>query len=151
MKPSARLARAADLSGILSLFNSAEVSSIVDPPSRAEEIWLESLARTGVSVFVSEATERVVATCMLIVAPNLLRGGRQHGFVENVVTHPDYRGMGHGTAVLEAALGRAWQENCHHVLLQSGRTDPRVHDFYKRAGFVPGLRTAYVANRPMID
>jgi hypothetical protein len=30
---------------------------------------------------------------MLITAPNLLRGGRVHGFLENVVTHPECRGQ----------------------------------------------------------
>ena len=147
MESPARLAHATDLGGILRLFEAAEVSRPA-ARSRAEEIWLETLGRTGVSVFVSEATQTVVATCMLIVVPNLLRSGRQHGFIENVVTHPDFRGRGHGSAVLEAALESAWQEDCHHVLLQSGRADPRVHAFYEKAGFVPGLRTAYVATRP---
>lgn len=99
-------------------------------------------------MFVSEASEAIVATCMLVVVPNLLRSGRQHGFIENVFTHRDFRGQGHGACVLGAALEQAWQEDCHHVLLQSGRTDPRVQKFYHKAGFVADLRTAYVAVRP---
>lgn len=146
--PAARLASATDLTGILRLFESAEVSRHAEPRARAEAIWLDTLDRAGTSVFVSEAEERIVATCMLITAPNLLRGGRQHGFIENVVTHPDFRGRGHGSAVLAAALDQAWREDCHHVLLQSGRKDERVHAFYEKAGFVPHLRTAYVALRP---
>ena len=43
-------------------------------------------------------------------------------------------------------VARAWAEDCHYVLMQSGRADPRVHNFYERLGFVPGLRTGYVAN-----
>jgi hypothetical protein len=38
--------------------------------------------------------------------------------------------------------------DCHHVLMQSGRTDPRVHSFYEGLGFRPGLRVGYVAGRP---
>lgn len=148
MKPVARLARSSDLDGLLRLFEAAEVSSFAEPRSRAEQIWSETMGRTGVSVFVAEAMQTIVATCMLIIAPNLLRSGRQHGFIENVVTHPDFRGQGYGSAVLSAALERAWQEDCHQVLLQSGRPDPRVHAFYQKAGFVPGLRTAYAATRP---
>jgi len=129
------------------MFSVAEVSAAA-PPRRAIEIWWKTLSRDGVSVFVAEADGLIAATCMLIVVPNLLRCGKQHGFIENVVTHPDYRGRGLGAAVLAAALERAWQEDCHHVLLQSGRADPRVHAFYQKAGFVPGLRTAYVAARP---
>lgn len=85
---------------------------------------------------------------MLIVAPNLLRGGRQHGLLENVVTHPDYQSRGHGRAVVEAALAEARASDCRHVLLQSGRENPRVHEFYERCGFEPGVRIGYVARRP---
>jgi hypothetical protein len=43
----------------------------------------------------------------------------------------------------------AWARDCHHVLLQSGRQDPRVHSFYRRIGFEPGIRVGYVARRPV--
>ncbi len=84
---------------------------------------------------------------MLITTPNLLRGGRQFGILENVATHPDFQGRGHGRAVVAAALAEAWKQDCYQVLMQSGRADPRVHRFYEACGFVPGLRTAYCARR----
>jgi GNAT superfamily N-acetyltransferase len=146
--PIARLAQAADLASLLQLFRVAEVSSSAEPIERAERIWLEMLSHDGVAVFVSTVDARIVATCMLITAPNLLRGGQAHGFLENVVTHPEFQGRGHGRAVVEAALAAAWSKNCYHVLLQSGRKDPRVHRFYQRCGFEPGLRVGYVARRP---
>jgi GNAT superfamily N-acetyltransferase len=146
--PKARLAQASDLERLLDLFLVSEVSSIAEPPGRAERIWSETLTRKGVAVFVSDAGAKIAATCMLITAPNLLRSGRGHGFLENVVTHPEFRGLGHGRAVVQAALTEAWAGDCYHVLLQSGRKDPRVHRFYESCGFEPGVRTAYVANRP---
>jgi GNAT superfamily N-acetyltransferase len=144
---SARLARADDLPSLLELFAASEVSPAVEPLERAERVWRETLERQEVYVFVSDEGVRVAATCMLVTAPNLLRQGRCHGFLENVVTHPDYRGLGHGSAVIRAALAQAWAADCYHVLLQSGRKDPRVHRFYERLGFVPGRRTAYVVSR----
>jgi GNAT superfamily N-acetyltransferase len=147
--PAARLATTADLDALLALFAVSEVSRAVEPRARAEQIWQTTLARDGVAVFVSEADARIVSTCMLLTVPNLLRGGRQHGFIENVVTHPEFQGRGHGRAVIAAALAEAWQRDCHHVLLQSGRADPRVHRFYEGCGFIPGLRTAYAARRPV--
>lgn len=138
--PTARLAQSADLQSILSLFAASEVSRAVEPYKRAAHVWQETMAQPGAYIFVSEENERIAATCMLITAPNLLRGGRRHGFLENVVTHPELQGRGHGRAVVEAALARAWADNCHHVLMQSGRVDSRVHTFYERLGFVPGLR-----------
>jgi GNAT superfamily N-acetyltransferase len=146
--PSARLAQVSDLERLLDLFRVSEVSSTAQPPDRAEHIWSEMLASKGVAVFVSDADAKIAATCMLITAPNLLRSGRGHGFLENVVTHPEFRGLGHGRAVIRAALAEAWARDCYHVLLQSGRKDPRVHRFYESVGFDPGVRTAYVAKRP---
>jgi GNAT superfamily N-acetyltransferase len=147
--PAARFADAADLDALLALFAVSDVSRAVEPRARAEQIWQETLARDGLAIFVSEADATIVSTCMLITVPNLLRGGRQHGIIENVVTHPNFQGRGHGRAVIAAALAEAWKRDCHHVLLQSGRADPRVHRFYEGCGFVPGLRTAYAARRPV--
>jgi len=147
--PAARLATIADLDSLLALFAVSDVSRAAEPRARAEQIWQEILARDGVAVFVSEADARIVSTCMLVTVPNLLRGGRQHGFIENVVTHPEFQGRGHGRAVIAAALAEAWQRDCHHVLLQSGRAAPRVHRFYEGCGFIPGLRTAYAARLPV--
>ena len=145
--PNAKLAQAADLASLLELYRLAEVSSSAEPIERAEQIWLEMLSHNGVEVFVSTVEAQIVATCMLITAPNLLRGGRRHGFLENVVTHPEFRRQGHGRAVVDAALAAAWTKDCYHVLLQSGRKDPRVHRFYQRCGFEPGLRVGYVVRR----
>lgn len=149
--PNARLAQDADLASLLELYRVAEVSSSAEPTERAERIWLETLAHDGVAVFVSAVDAQIVATCMLITAPNLLRAGQRHGFLENVVTHPEFQGRGHGRAVVHAALVAAWSKDCYHVLLQSGRKDPRVHRFYQHCGFEPGLRVGYVVRRPTLE
>jgi GNAT superfamily N-acetyltransferase len=146
--PDARLARTSDLASVLALFRASEVSRNAEPAARAERIWSDILARDGIAVFVSDADRSIASTCMLVMVPNLLRGGRQHGFLENVVTHPQFRGRGHGQAVVRAALALAWASDCHHVLLQSGRNDPRVHRFYAQCGFEAGLRVGYAAHRP---
>lgn len=143
-----RPAEETDLQGLVELFGSADFSPVANPITEAQRIWLEILARSGVTVFVSDAAEMLAATCMLMTVPNLLRRGRAHGFIENVATRPEFRGQGHGRAVVMAALARAWEENCHHVLLQSGRKDPDVHRFYESCEFESGLRIGYVAHRP---
>lgn len=145
--PDARRARGGDLAGLFALYRVSEVSAAAEPMERAEGIWAQMLSRDGLTVFVAENRSDIVATCMLITAPNLLRSGRQHAFLENVVTHPEFRGRGFGRAVVLAALAAAWEQDCHHVFLQSGRADPRVHRFYEGCGFEPGVRTAYVARR----
>jgi GNAT superfamily N-acetyltransferase len=88
-----------------------------------------------VAVFVSDAGGQIVATCMPIAAPNLLRSGRRHGFLENVATRPEFRRQRHGRAVVQAALAEVWARYCYHVLLQSGRKEGRIHRFYESGGF----------------
>ena len=106
------------------------------------------LASDTMHIAVMEVDGAMVASATLIVAPNLLRGGRSHGFLENVAVHPDWQGKGNGRVIIRFLLDLAWGADCHHVLLQSGRRDPHVHRFYREVGFVVGLRAAYVAHRP---
>ncbi len=132
--PVARLARASDLPSLLALFDVSEVSATARPRVRAEAIWRETLTH-GLHVFVSEHRDRIAATCMLIIAPNLLRTGSGHALLKNVAPHPELGGRSHGNAVVRAALEHAWAADCHHVLMQSGRADHRVHAFYEGLGF----------------
>ena len=56
---SARPAQLSDLEQLLDLFRISEVSSIAQPPERAQRIWSEMLARQDVAVFVSDAGARI--------------------------------------------------------------------------------------------
>ena len=76
--PAARPAAADDLDSLLALFRASEVSAFAEPRERAERTWSDILSRDGVAVFVSDIDSRIVSTCMLITAPNLLHAGRQH-------------------------------------------------------------------------
>ena len=148
--PTVRLALEGDLESLMELFAASEVSDHAQPIERAREIWAETITGDATDVFVAVEGERVAATCMLITVPNLLRGGRRLGVLENVVSHPDFRHGGFGRAVVEAALQAAWDKDCFHVLMQSGRQDPAVHRFYQALGFIPGLRTAYAVHNPVL-
>ncbi len=144
---SVRRAQLDDLDAVLALFHASEVSPAAEDAARRQQIWQETITSSQMAVFVA-GDQSILASCTLITAPNLLRQGRSHAFLENVVTHPDHRGRGYGSAAVRAALAHAWQMDCHQVLLQSGRADPRVHQFYRKCGFVPDLRTAYAIRRP---
>ena len=87
----------------------------------------------------------LAATCILIVVPNLTRGGRPYGLIENVVTHPDYRRRGLGTAVLKHALQAAWERGCYKVMLLTGSKTESTLRFYEKAGFERGVKTSFVA------
>ncbi len=80
--------------------------------------------------------------------PNLSRGARPFGLVENVVTRRDRRNRGYATALLGHALAFAWTAGCYKVMLLTGREDPAVHRLYRKVGFLPGVKAGYVAYPP---
>jgi GNAT superfamily N-acetyltransferase len=91
------------------------------------------------------AEGELVSSCMLSVIPNLSRGCRPYGIVENVVTRTDRRRRGYGTAVLRKALALARESNCYKVMLLTGRKDEGVFRFYESAGFDGEAKRAFVA------
>ncbi len=121
--------------------------------ARAQEIWTDMLSRKGVAVFVSTLEAQIVSTCILATVPNLMRGGRPHALIENVVTHPGYRRQGHGRATIIAALQAAWDESCHHVMLLTGRVHRHlsVSSFYESCGFERDIKIGFIARRPRGD
>lgn len=94
------------------------------------------LAAPGVTVFVAEHGGMLAATCTLVVIPNLTRGGRPYGLVENVVTDAGHRKAGLGRAVIAAALEQAWEAGCYKVMLLTGSKNPATLRFYAGIGFI---------------
>lgn len=91
---------------------------------------------------------RLIASCNLAVIPNLTRGGRAYGVIENVVTDAACRGQGHGQAVIRHAIEQAWAAGAYKVVLTTSRQDPAVWAFYERCGFDSGDKRAFVIRRP---
>ena len=116
--------------------------------SKLESIWKEISENPLLHYFVLEAGNEIVSSCTLAVIPNLTRGGRPYGLIENVVTHSKYRRRGFGTSILQYALEVAWENECYKVMLLTGSKDPAIHRFYENAGFKQGVKTGFVANAP---
>jgi GNAT superfamily N-acetyltransferase len=89
-----------------------------------------------------------VSSCTLAIVPNLSRGGRSYGVIENVVTHADYRQQGLGRRVLTYALAVAWQADCYKVHLATGSKRESTLRFYEGAGFRRDGKTYFEMRRP---
>jgi GNAT superfamily N-acetyltransferase len=86
---------------------------------------------------------RIAATCCIAIIPNLTRQCAPIGFVENIVTHRDYRRQGLGRRVLEAAIAFARARGCYKVLLQSGTKRTEAHRLYEAAGMDGDAKRAF--------
>jgi GNAT superfamily N-acetyltransferase len=113
-----------------------------------QTLWDSILSDPRLYYIVADIAEQLVATCNLTIVPNLTRGARPYGIIENVVTHPLYRRQGLGTKVLRYALTIAWQQNCYKVMLLTGSKQEETLHFYERAGFRRGIKTGFIAVPP---
>jgi ribosomal protein S18 acetylase RimI-like enzyme len=142
-----RTAETRDLPQLLALYRQLSPEDPELDPVTAQANW-EALLGSGMThVVVAEVDDELVASCMLIVVPNLTRGGRPFAVIENVVTHATHRRRGHGRAVLASACERAWAANCYKVVLTTARNDEGVLRFYEAAGFDRGTRTCFQMRR----
>lgn len=143
-----RSARDADLAGVLALYEHLHPRDPVVVPEAAKVSWSALLTSPLTTVFVVEVAGVLVATCVLAIVPNLTRGARPFGVIENVVTHPSCRRSGLARKVLQAALDAAWEGGCYKVILATGRRDEETLGFYERSGFERGGKTYFEARRP---
>lgn len=111
----------------------------------AERIWDELLGSGRYRYVGAYVDGQLVSSCTITVIPNLTRGGRPYGLIENVVTHADHRGRGYARAVLQDALAFAWAQGCYKVMLMTGRKDEATLRFYESAGFDRHGKQAFIA------
>ena len=143
-----REAAPSDLPAIHALYRDLHDGDDPADPSARAAAERALAAHPGAHLFLAEADDEPVATCVLFVLPNLSRGARPFGLVENVVTRRDRRNRGYATALLVHVLTFAREVDCYKVMLLTGRADPGVHRLYARAGFRAGVKTGYVAYPP---
>lgn len=135
-----------ELSSLLDLY--AHLNSNEQPLPDGDvinQVWNSFLGDPKICCLVGEMDGRLVASCTLIIIPNLTRGARPYGLIENVVTHVAYRQKGIGNALLRHALHLAWEQHCYKVMLLTGRKDEETLRFYEKAGFKRGIKTGFVA------
>lgn len=101
----------------------------------AHDLFERFQAYSGSMIAIGLVEHVLAASCTLVVIPNLTRGGRPYGLIENVVTHRDFRNRGYGKQILHYAVEAAWDAGCYKVMLMTGSKRRETLDFYLAAGF----------------
>jgi GNAT superfamily N-acetyltransferase len=141
-----RLIQANELNQLLVLY--AHLHRSDDPlpdESVVQAVWQELLANPRYKYFGGYLGPELICSCTLTVIPNLTRGCKPYGVIENVVTHASHRNQGHGKALLAHALAHAWSVGCYKVMLLTGRKDEATFKFYESAGFDRHGKQAFLA------
>ncbi|MDR2532409.1 MAG: GNAT family N-acetyltransferase [Oscillospiraceae bacterium] len=133
-----------DLPALLELYKHLNADPIPDNNERITAIWEEILADKNHRILLIEVEGKAIATCVLIIVPNLTRGARPYAIIENVVTRPEARRKGYGKAVLDYAKEIAAAHNCYKIMLMTGRKDEATLRFYENAGYNRTDKTAFI-------
>ncbi len=147
----ARAIRQDELDDLLDLYAHHLFSTPDAPlPPRAdvECLWRDIINNPLLHYLGVEADGKIVSTCTIAIIPNLTRGARPYGLIENVVTRADYRGRGLAKLLLQHVLKFAWAENCYKVMLLSGAHRQAAHGLYESVGFSKDKKVGYVARSP---
>jgi GNAT superfamily N-acetyltransferase len=108
----------------------------------AKTVW-ENIKNQDIKYFVAKENGKIIASCYICIIPNLTRGGKSIGFIENMITNVKYRRKGIGKTVMENAIQYAKEQNCYKVLLQSGNKRTDAHPFYEKLGFDSTSKKAF--------
>lgn len=141
-----RLIHQNELNGLLALYAHLHKSDEPLPESPVvEAAWQELMANPRCKYFGGYIGNTLVSSCTITVIPNLTRGCRPYGVIENVVTNASHRNQGYGKAMLAHALSHAWSVGCYKVMLLTGRKDEATFQFYESAGFDRREKQAFIA------
>ncbi|MHB9288291.1 GNAT family N-acetyltransferase [Halobacteriales archaeon Cl-PHB] len=141
----ARPIREDELDAILDLYQMLNPDDPELAPAEVADQFESMVADENLDLVVVEHDGTLVATCLLSITPNLSRGARPFGLIENVVTHEDYRSRGFGKQCVETALEMAEERGCYKVMLLTGSDLDWKHDFYESCGFDGDDKTGFVA------
>jgi len=135
-----------DLNQLLPLYEHLhDVDDPLPPNDVLMVVWRQIQKDENHNIFGFFENSVLVSSCVLCVIPNLTRGCRPYGIIENVVTHKDYRRRGFGKAILQHALHYAWSKGCYKVMLLTGRRNESTYRFYESAGFDRNAKQAFLA------
>lgn len=133
-----------DIAQLLELYLYLHEDSVPPIDEHLKEVWEQIIGDKNHHIIVCEQDGQIVSSCVCVVIPNLTRGIRPYAFIENVVTHEQYRGKGCATACLDLAKQIAVKENCYKMMLLTGSKSESTLNFYKNAGYNCTDKTAFI-------
>lgn len=139
-----REAKENELNDLLELYLYLHEDSIPEMTDNLKNTWKTIVNDPNHHIVVNEVEGKLVSSCVCVIIPNLTRGVRPYAFVENVVTHEDFRGKGYATECLNYAKEISEKANCYKMMLLTGSKKESTLNFYKNAGYNSEDKTAFI-------
>lgn len=133
-----------ELNDLLELYLHLHETSVPEMSEHLRNTWETIIQDKNHHIIVNVIDDKIVSSCVCVVIPNLTRNVRSYAFIENVVTHEEYRGKGYATQCLDYAREIAEKENCYKMMLLTGSKKESTIKFYERAGYNSSDKTAFI-------
>lgn len=133
-----------ELNELLELYLHLHENSIPEMTEHLNKTWEKIVQDENHHIIVKIADKKIVSSCVCVIIPNLTRDVRPYAFVENVVTHTDYRGKGYATECLNYAKELAEKSNCYKMMLLTGSKEEKTLKFYRNCGYNSSDKTAFI-------
>jgi len=133
-----------ELNELLELYLHLHEKTVPENTEFLNETWSTILEDKNHHIIVKIVDDKIVSSCVCVIIPNLTRNVRPYAFIENVVTHADYRGNGYATECLNYAKKIARETNCYKMMLLTGSKEESTLKFYEKAGYNSSDKTAFI-------
>lgn len=133
-----------ELNELLELYLYLHEESIPEMTEHLKDTWNTIIRDENHHIVVNVIDGKIVSSCVCVIIPNLTRNVRPYAFLENVVTHRDYRGKGYATECLNFAKDIAVKKSCYKMMLLTGSKEKKTLDFYQNAGYNSSDKTAFI-------
>lgn len=133
-----------ELNDLLELYLYLHEDSMPEASEYLMNTWQTIIHDKNHHIIVNEIDSKIVSSCVCVIIPNLTRGIRPYAFIENVVTHGDYRKKGYATECLNYAKEIAQKEKCYKMMLLTGSKEESTLRFYNNAGYNSTDKTAFI-------
>lgn len=133
-----------ELNKILELYLHLHEESIPELTEHLRNTWNTIIKDENHHIIVNEIDNKIVSSCVCVIIPNLTREVRPYAFIENVVTHSDYRSKGYATECLNYAKEISEKSNCYKMMLLTGSKNEETLNFYSKAGYNSSDKTAFI-------
>ena len=131
-----RIACAADVAALLSLYKLLEVATEpAIPLERALAYFRDLELNPHHRLYVAELGTTIVGTFSLIFIPGLSHSARASCVIEDVVVAYERQGTGIGKQMMRFAMAACVARHCYKLVLSSHVQRERAHRFYEGLGF----------------